>query len=132
MKKNGIMNSVISEVISNMGHTDQITIGDMGLPCPTNVSKIDLVLKKGVPTFIDVLDVVLEDLFIEKIILAEEIKTKNKNVHDEILKRIDSSIEVLYISHEEFKKQTNNSKAIIRTGEITPYANIILQSKVCF
>lgn len=41
MKKNGILNSDISKVLADLGHTDYIVIGDCGLPIPNQVKKID-------------------------------------------------------------------------------------------
>lgn len=131
MKKNGIINSNISEILTNMRHTDTICISDLGLPCPDNVKSIDISLKMGSPSFIDVLEEVYKDLKIEHIILAEEIKTNNKDIHEKILK-IFNDVSIDYISHSDFKKKTQNCKAIIRTGEATPYANIILQSACIF
>ena len=55
MKKNGILNSDISRVLSYMGHTDRICIGDCGLPVPDSTERIDLALKFGQPSFMDVL-----------------------------------------------------------------------------
>jgi len=78
MKKNGILNSEISKVLADLGHTDQIIIGDCGLPIPQGVKKIDLALEIGEPKFIDVLNVVLKEMQIEKYFLANEVKEKNK------------------------------------------------------
>ena len=39
---------------------------------------------------------------------------------------------VTFVSHEAFKEKTAQCKAVIRTGEVTPYANIILCSGVSF
>ena len=132
MKKNGILNSNIAKVLADLGHTDQLTIGDAGLPVPTGVEKIDLALRLGVPSFDSVLDTVLEDMAVEKVFLAEEIKEQNPDQLKKILEALPDGIDVVFISHEEFKKQTSRSKTIIRTGENTPYANIILQSAVIF
>lgn len=131
MKKNGILNSEISKLLSDLGHTDQITIGDAGLPVPDGVMKIDLALKLGTPSFIEVLEEVLKDMAVEKVILAEEIKVDNESQLDAIHQLVDAN-EVAFVSHEAFKKQSNQSKAIIRTGEATPFSNIILQSNVIF
>lgn len=133
MKKNGILNSPISRVLSTLRHTDQIVIGDAGLPVPDHVEEIDISLKLGTPTFIDVLEEIEKDMTIEKIILADEIKTENSDQLENImnlLKLTDDSTE--FVSHERFKELTMNTKAVIRTGEITPYSNIILQSNVIF
>ncbi|WP_303754652.1 D-ribose pyranase [Enterococcus sp. S86.2] len=132
MKKHGILNSEITKVLADLGHTDQITIGDAGLPVPHGVAKIDLALKFGLPSFNDVLLAVLSDMAIEKVVLAEEIKTQNVQQLQAVLKALPKGVEIVYVSHTEFKKQTQNSKAVIRTGEVTPYSNIILQSAVIF
>lgn len=131
MKKNGILNSEISKLLSDLGHTNQITIADAGLPVPDGVKKIDLALKLGTPSFIEVLEEVLKDMAVEKVILAEEIKVDNESQLDAIHQLVDTN-EVIFVSHEAFKEQSGQSKAIIRTGEATPFSNIILQSNVIF
>ena len=129
MKKTKMINSGLSYVISHMGHTNSLTIGDCGLPIPNETKRIDLALTHNVPTFIQTLDVVLEELYVEEAIIASEIKEKNPQVYEAIKKRIANLIEV---SHEDFKVLTKDSKAVVRTGEYSPYANIILKSGVVF
>lgn len=131
MKKSNLINSEISYVISKMGHTESITICDSGLPIPSEVQRIDLALKKGLPTFLDTLDSVLEELQVEEIILASEIIEVSNDLYKEIIKRFEN-IKITTVSHEEFKNLTKSSKAIVRTGEYTPYANVILKSGVVF
>ncbi len=133
MKKAGILNSDISRVLSYLGHTDTICIGDCGLPIPDEVERIDLALCFGEPTFMRTLEIVAGDMKIEKIVLATEIKEQNK----EVLSQIETlfagqNIEVEYVPHTELKAQTKNCKAVIRTGETTPYANVILQAGCIF
>ena len=116
-----------------MGHTE-IVIADCGLPIPEDVVKIDISLSLGNPKFIDVLYEVLKDMKVEKVILASEIKDKNKILYEEILSVLetDNVGSIDYVSHEEFKAMLKDVRAVIRTGEATPYANIILQSGVIF
>ncbi len=131
MYKTGTLNSEISKVLSDLGHTDTIVIGDCGLPVPKGVQKIDLAVRQGLPSFIDVVDEVARHMVIEHITLAEEIKDSNPAV----LKEVDSIMKDIpndFVTHEQFKTLTENSKVIIRTGEATPYANIILRSGVNF
>ena len=125
MKKTKMINSELSYVISQMGHTDSLTIGDCGLPIPPETKRIDLALTHNVPTFIQTLDVVLEELCVEEAIIASEIKEKNPEVYEAIKKRVSNL-------QEEFKVLTKDSKAVVRTGECSPYANIILKSGVVF
>lgn len=131
MKKGKLLNSEISSVISQMGHTDSLTIGDCGLPIPKDVKRIDLALKYGVPSFLDTLDTILEELCVEEIIIAEEIKEAAEQMYKEILNRFEN-VKVTVVKHEEFKVMTKDSHAVIRTGECTPYSNIILKSGVVF
>jgi D-ribose pyranase len=133
MKKAGILNSDISRVLSYMGHTDTICVGDCGLPIPDEVARIDLALKFGVPSFMETLETVVNDMKVEKIVLAEEIKTQNPKVLGEIEELFaGQNIEVEFVTHVELKALTRDSKAVIRTGETTPYANVILQAGCIF
>ena len=133
MKRAGILNSDISRVLSYMGHTDCICIGDCGLPIPDEVERIDLALVFGEPTFMRPLGIVVGDMKVEKIVLAEEIKTQTPTVLQQIEELFaGQNVEVEFVSHVELKEKTKDCKAVIRTGEITPYANIILQSGCIF
>ncbi|MDT0122833.1 D-ribose pyranase [Paenibacillus sp. RRE4] len=132
MKKNGILNSHISKILSDLGHTDQIAIADAGLPVPDGVLKIDLALKLGTPSFREVLDVIADDMVIEKVIIASEIHEENPQTLAYLNKKFDSQTIDDSQNHEQFKALTRQVKAVIRTGEATPYANCILQSGVHF
>lgn len=139
MKKGALLNSDISAVISRLGHTDQIVIGDAGLPIPVTIARIDLALTRGVPGFLQVVDVVTQEMQVESAILAEEIVKNNPQIHELLLAQLaqleqhqGNQIALRYISHEAFKEQTKQSRAVIRSGECSPFANIILCSGVTF
>jgi D-ribose pyranase len=129
MKKQGILNRELAGIFAKLGHTDQIVIADCGLPIPEDVICIDLSLKIGEPTFLTVLEIIMEDLAVEKAIYANEIIDANPIIHNQLTKQFS---QVEQVSHEQFKEMTNQAKVIIRTGEATPYANVILQSGVIF
>jgi D-ribose pyranase len=73
--------------------------------------------------------VVLEELHLERAIVAEEMKSVSPQVF-EAVSEILGDVPVELIPHVSFKVLTADSKAIIRTGEYTPYANIILVAGV--
>lgn len=127
MKKLGIINQPISAVISGLGHTDTLTIADAGLPIPATTERIDLALTTGVPSFLQTLQVVLEELHVEKAIVAEEMKSVSPQIF-EAVSQILGEVSIELVPHISFKEQTADSRAVIRTGEFTPYANIILVS----
>lgn len=131
MKKTRLLNNSISSVISKMGHTDMIAIGDCGLPIPKETKRIDLALTKGIPSFLDTLKTTLTELEIEEIIIAKETEETSPKIFNEI-KNLIGNAKITFVSHEIFKTNLKECKAVIRTGEQTPYANIILKSGVVF
>ena len=131
MKKSGILNQAISEVVAGMGHMDQITIGDAGLPIPGNVWRIDLALRRGTPGFLETVETVASELQVEQVIVAAETETVSPLILAG-LKKMFTDVKWQTVTHTEFKRLTANSKASIRTGEFTPYANVILVAGVVF
>ncbi|MET4653938.1 D-ribose pyranase [Exiguobacterium sp. PvP048] len=129
MKRHGILNSHISKVLTDLGHTDMVVIADCGLPIPAGVERIDLALELGTPSFVDVVRIVADDMAVEQVTLASEIKEANP-VALEAVTKLDVPQD--YMSHEAFKELTKQAKVIIRTGEATPYANVILHAGVIF
>ncbi len=139
MKKGTVLNADISSVISRLGHTDMLTIADAGLPIPHGPQRIDLALTKGIPSFIQVLETVTAEMQVEEAVLAAEIKQYNPALHETLLELIrqlqqhqGNTIALRYVTHEQFKQDTANSRAVIRSGECSPYANIILCAGVTF
>lgn len=126
MYRSVVLNSEISKVLSDLGHGDCIVIGDCGLPVPDGTKKIDLALKAGTPTFKETYEVVTESMYVEKQVFAEE-------VSDAGLKAVlDNGIPSQQVSHEALKALCSDAKAVIRTGETTPFANVVLYSNVFF
>ncbi|MGL4723846.1 MAG: D-ribose pyranase [Scandinavium sp.] len=139
MKKGTVLNADISSVISRLGHTDTLVVCDAGLPIPRSTQRIDMALTQGVPGFIQVLEVVTSEMQVETAILAAEIKTHNPQLHETLLRHLEqlqqhqgNTIDIRYTTHEQFKRQTAESQAVIRSGECSPYANIILCAGVTF
>lgn len=130
MKKRGILNSKLSSAIAALGHMDTILIGDAGMPIPNGIEIIDLVLCEGVPTFQQVLNAVLDEIVVESYTIASEIKD-NKELLELIREKLSTSNEEI-INHVDLKKETEQVKFAIRTGEFTPYSNIILRAGVTF
>lgn len=130
MKKGPLLNIALSQLIASLGHGDMVVIGDAGLPVPPGVPVIDLALTRDVPGFVQTLHTVLAEMQVESHVLADELADKNP--------AIDASIAVLDlpgrrgVTHAEFKRLSAGARAIVRTGECTPYANIILVAGVVF
>jgi len=135
LKKTPLLNSQLSAIIAQMGHMDELTVGDAGLPIPNGPERIDLAITRGLPALLPSLAAILTELQVESVIIAEECQAVSPDFLAQLLALIaaqDNSIAVIYMSHADFKAQTAHSRAIVRTGECTPYANIILKSGVAF
>ncbi|WP_423841009.1 D-ribose pyranase [Vibrio mytili] len=139
MKKSSLINADVSYLVATLGHTDEFTVCDAGLPIPDHVQRIDLALTHGVPSFLDTVRVILSESQIESVILAEEFSLVSPELHEALLTELNREsdkagkpIEICYVSHEAFKQRTTQSRAVVRTGECTPYANVIFQAGVAF
>lgn len=139
MKKTTLINAPLSTCIAKLGHTDTICLCDCGLPVPPGVERIDLALHQGMPRFMDVLNTIASELVIEKMTIATEMEKISPDFHKEFLaavKKISEAqgkpIEVEEVAHVDFKKKTASCHAIVRSGEITYYANVIIHAGVAF
>lgn len=131
MKKTGLLNQPLSAVIAGLGHTDQLVVADAGLPIPASVERIDLAVRAGMPPFLDVLRAVLGEMQIEGALIASEMEARSPQLHAELMDLL-SDVPVQLLPHEAFKVRTHEARAVVRTGEFTPYANVILIAGVVF
>jgi D-ribose pyranase len=133
MKRKGVLNSGLSKTIASMGHTDKLVICDSGLPIPKNSDVVDLALTKNIPRFIDTLKVILEELKVEEAIVTNELVKGNNKYFKQITSLLNGT-KIKKVDHEKFKEITRKGGNVtfVRTGEATPYANIILISGVTF
>ena len=132
MLKLGVLHPQLARVLADQRHMDTLIIGDAGLPVPKGVERIDLGWRAGDPRYVDVLEELLKYFVVEKAILADEMKEVSPHIHEKTLALLPEGVEVEYIAHSEFKEQSKEARAIILTGEFTPYANIILVSGCAF
>ena len=131
MKRDRLLNREMISEIAALGHTEYFCIADCGLPAPKGVKVIDISITAGKPAFLEVLDAVREELVIESVILASEMDDKNQQLSKEMDRRF-AEIPREKVCHEEFKRLTAQAKCIVRTGENSSYANVILVGGVNF
>lgn len=131
MKRIGILNRDISDVIAGMGHKDMLVVCDAGLPIPSDVRRIDLAVIEGLPGFLETVEALQVELEVEGIIVADEMETTSPHIHEGLM-RLFEGTELEAVPHEQFKELTREAVAVVRTGEFTPYANVILASGAVF
>lgn len=130
MKRTALLHAELSHVIASLGHGDMLVLGDAGLPIPDGPRRIDLAVARGVPQLTDVLQAVLSEMQVESIVVADEALGDAKKLPGWYPQSL--GIAPQTVSHEEFKRRSAKARAIVRTGECTPYANIILIAGVKF
>jgi D-ribose pyranase len=131
MKKTMLLNAELSQLIAAMGHGDQLVIADAGLPVPPGTRCIDLAVSGGVPSFDQVLVAVLSELQVEHAVAAGEMLDRSPALAGVLRARL-GAIPLAHVDHATFKARSAGARAIVRTGEFTPYANVILSAGVVF
>lgn len=131
MKKGLLLNAPLSSVIARLGHGDKLVVCDAGLPIPDGVERIDLAVSPGVPSLAQVLEAVAAEMQVERVVLAQETMAGRTRPPDWLPGLWAQSLGAV-VPHEEFKRQCATARAIVRTGECTPYANVMLISGVTF
>lgn len=131
MKRTPLLHAELSQVIAALGHGDTLLIGDAGMPVPAGPRRIDLALTAGIPRVADVLRTVLEEMQVERAVIASEALDRNGGrLPDWCASLPVAAAEA--VPHEELKRLSATAKAVVRTGEFTPYANILLVAGVVF
>ena len=72
MKEVGMLNGHIDSALTRQGHCDLLIVADAGFPCPDHVEVIDIALREGVPTVLEVLAELRKVHSVEKIVMANE------------------------------------------------------------
>ncbi|KQR44516.1 hypothetical protein ASF82_13935 [Frigoribacterium sp. Leaf164] len=144
MKRGGLLNAQLNEAISRLGHGDLVVVADCGLPQPVGVPVVDLAVVHGLPSFAGVLDALLGDLVVEGVTAASE--SRGVAAGEVIQARFGAGgagggggglglglgLEVAHVSHEELKRLSGTARLFVRTGEATPFANVVLRCGVPF
>ena len=129
MKRTALLHAELSHAIATLGHGDMLVISDVGLPIPNGPRRIDLALTPGIPAVADVLRVVLTELQVEKAVIATEAMERAQGL---LPSWCQLPVTPQTVSHDEFKRLTERARVVVRTGECTPYANVILVAGVTF
>jgi D-ribose pyranase len=131
MKRGGILHGELSHVVAQLGHTDLLAVADAGLPIPDGVRRVDLALVPGVPGFLQTVRALLGEIVVERAVIAQEMASRNPDLHRELREALNGVV-LEEVPHEEVKRRVAGARAVVRTGEWTPYANVLLQCGVAF
>lgn len=129
MLKTGILNPQIAALLARVRHTNTLVIADRGFPYWPELETIDIALVDDVPTVLDVIRAVRGNFHIGKAYMAEEFRTTNgPQVHDAFAAALEG-VAVTYEPHPALKRRVPGALGLIRTGDTTPFGNIVLESE---
>jgi D-ribose pyranase len=128
MLKTGILNPAINSLLSRVRHTNTLVIADRGFPYWPQIETVDLSLVDDVPRVMDVLRAVQANFVIGRVFAAEEFLAANSKQTADALREAFAGLPVEFEPHVEFKKRVPQAIGLIRTGDTTQYANLILES----
>lgn len=131
MKRGGLLHAELSRLVAALGHFDELVLADAGLPVPPGVPCVDLAVAPGVPALLDVARAVAGELVVAELALAEELLAGGGPL-PAALAALWPDAPRRALPHAAFKARTAAARAVIRTGEFTPYANVILVAGVAF
>ncbi len=129
MIQKGILNPHVLDLVARIRHTNTLVIADWAFPYWPEIETVDISLTKGIPTVLDVLDLLSENFLIGRIWQAEEFLSHNPPETIDRFARSFGEVPVTRESHVDFKKRVPHAIGLIRTGDPTAYGNIILESK---
>ncbi len=127
MKKGGILNPALNRILAETGHTDMLGICDRGFPVPLEPERLDLALVDDMPRVTDVLRAIAGEFIIDRIIVAEEMLAASPERYRELVESY-PDIQVTAVPHVQLKAMCKEARAVIRTGDTVPYANLLMIS----
>ncbi len=128
MQEIGLLNRELARFISQQGHNDMLMVVDAGFAIPKGLDVVDLSLAINEPTVPRVLAVLKDYFSVEKLILARETKDVSPSLYKIMISSFEENLNVELIEHLALKEKSKQVKLVIRTGDFTAYANIILVS----
>ncbi|TWT40651.1 RbsD/FucU domain-containing protein [Botrimarina hoheduenensis] len=128
MIRHGILNPAIASLLRRVRHTNTLVIADRGFPSWPGVETIDLSLVDDVPTVLQVLDALRENFVVGPAWMANEFLTANDQPTREAFAAALASTELTHEPHVALKQRVPGAIGLIRTGDTTQYANVVLES----
>lgn len=128
MLKTGILNPHVNSLLSRVRHTNTLVISDRGFPFWPGIETVDISLVDGIPTVLQVLAAVRRNFVIGEAFMAGEFLANNSEATISAFAKALEGVRIAHEPHSEFKKRVPAAVGLIRTGDTTQYANMILVS----
>ncbi|MBQ8209599.1 MAG: L-fucose mutarotase [Clostridia bacterium] len=132
-----IISPELLKILHEMGHGDEIVIGDGNFPAASNAKRLVRCDGHGVPELLDaILQLFPLDTYVESPVMLMQV-TPGDNVdpviwkeYEKIVDAHQDNVKFSEIERFAFYERAKDAYAIVATGESALYANIILKKGV--
>jgi D-ribose pyranase len=128
MRETGTINRDISDVLSTLGHTDEMIVCDAGFAIPQGIRTVDISLAKDKPTVPETLTELKEHFSVERVVVADAMRSVSPTRLQAIRDVFGGDVPLDVIPLADFKQRARGVKAVVRTGDFTAYSNVLLVS----
>jgi len=128
MTTKGILNPHILSLLARVRHTNALVIADRGFPFWPHIETIDISLLDNIPTVLQVLMAVRGNFHATQAFMAGEFAQHNTPAARKTFAKALAGVPTTFEPHIQFKLRVPNAIGLIRTGDTTQYANMILIS----
>lgn len=137
MNTQGLLNAPLSHIIATLSPVEYLTLINAQLAVPSSPvpEQIDLSVSPGIPNLMHVVRAIAEEMPINKVIVTQSFAQDAHPLYQELVSFLQQlseqqhhTVDFVQVSDEEFRQMAKMSRAIVRTGESVPFANVIVQS----
>ena len=117
----------LASLLARFRHANAIAVLDEPFPTYPDVETVDLIVRRGLPTIPDLVDLILAEHEVSSVVMAEEFRQHvDTATQADYLSHL-GELPVEWIPHVDFKAEVGRCLGIVHTGDPVPYSNVILR-----
>ena len=128
MINSGILNPHLLALLARIRHTNALVISDRGFPFWPQIETVDISVVDDLPTVLQLIAAVRANHNFTQAYMAREFLKSNSAATRTAFAKGLAGVPTKFEPHVDFKKRVPSAIGLIRTGDTTQYANVILIS----
>jgi D-ribose pyranase len=117
----------LASLLARFRHANAIAVLDAPFPTYPDIETVDLIVRPGLPTIPDLVDLILAEREVSSVVMAEEFRQHvDASTQADYLAHL-GDLPIEWIPHVDFKAEVGRCLGIVHTGDPVPYSNVILR-----
>lgn len=117
----------LASLLARFRHANAIAVLDAPFPTYPDVETVDLIVRRGLPTIPDLVDLILAEHEVSSVVMADEFRQHvDADTQSAYLAHL-GDLPIDWIPHVDFKAEVGRCLGIVHTGDPVPYSNVILR-----